>query len=86
METFCPSLNFVSCCLSVPQYSAYVVDERFPGVPMLKWDHMMESPPLFCHVLPGSASSGSGVGGDRTTKVVLGSYSSQEITMLQYSG
>ncbi|XP_034457395.1 TATA box-binding protein-associated factor RNA polymerase I subunit C isoform X1 [Hippoglossus hippoglossus] len=72
--------------LITTQYSAYVMDERFPGVPMLKWDHMMESPPLFCHVLPGSASSGSVVGGDRTTKVVLGSYSSQEITMLQYSG
>ncbi|XP_019967228.2 TATA box-binding protein-associated factor, RNA polymerase I, subunit C isoform X1 [Paralichthys olivaceus] len=72
--------------LITTQYSAYVMDERFPCVPMLKWDHMMESPPLFCHVLPGSASSGSVVGGDRTTKVVLGSYSSQEITMLQYSG
>uniref|UniRef100_A0A8D3AKY4 Si:ch1073-170h8.3 n=1 Tax=Scophthalmus maximus TaxID=52904 RepID=A0A8D3AKY4_SCOMX len=66
--------------------SAYVVDERFPCVPMLKWDHMMQSAPLFCHVLPGSASSDSGAGGARSTKVVLGSHSSQEITLLQYSG
>ncbi|XP_062269088.1 TATA box-binding protein-associated factor, RNA polymerase I, subunit C isoform X1 [Platichthys flesus] len=72
--------------LITTQFSAYIVDERFPSVPMLKWDHMMESAPLFCHVLPGSASSSSVVGGGRTTKVVLGSYSSQEITMLQYSG
>ncbi|AWP14889.1 putative TATA box-binding protein-associated factor RNA polymerase I subunit C [Scophthalmus maximus] len=66
--------------------SAYIVDERFPCVPMLKWDHMMQSAPLFCHVLPGSASSDSGAGGARSTKVVLGSHSSQEITLLQYSG
>ncbi|XP_053709484.1 TATA box-binding protein-associated factor RNA polymerase I subunit C isoform X2 [Synchiropus splendidus] len=58
------------------QYSAYLLDERFPCVPMLKMDHMMQSPPVFCHV-------SSGVG---TTKVLLGSQSSQEITLLQYSG
>uniref|UniRef100_A0A4W6D6A4 Wu:fj64h06 n=1 Tax=Lates calcarifer TaxID=8187 RepID=A0A4W6D6A4_LATCA len=64
--------------LITTQYSAYIMDERFPCVPMLKFDHMMQSPPMFCHVLPGSAS--------RTTKVLLGSHSSQEITLLQYSG
>uniref|UniRef100_A0A3B5LGT5 Uncharacterized protein n=1 Tax=Xiphophorus couchianus TaxID=32473 RepID=A0A3B5LGT5_9TELE len=64
--------------LLTTQHSAYIMDERFPGVPMLKWDHMMEAPPLFCHVAPGSASG--------TTKVLLGSQSSQEITLLQYSG
>ncbi|KAM9820223.1 TATA box-binding protein-associated factor RNA polymerase I subunit C-like [Neosynchiropus ocellatus] len=58
------------------QYTAYLLDERLPGVPMLKMDHMMQSPPVFCHV-------SSGVG---TTKVLLGSQSSQEITLLQYSG
>ncbi|XP_040915318.1 TATA box-binding protein-associated factor RNA polymerase I subunit C [Toxotes jaculatrix] len=73
--------------LITTQYSAYIVDERFPCMPVLKWDHMMQSPPLFCHVLPGSQlSSGSTVDGARTTKVLLGSYSSQEITLLQYSG
>nr|XP_020456839.1 TATA box-binding protein-associated factor RNA polymerase I subunit C isoform X2 [Monopterus albus] len=68
------------------QYSAYIMDERFPCVPMLKWDHMMQSPPMFCHVLPGSTSSGSALDGARATKVLLGSHSSQEITLLQYSG
>ncbi|CAJ1071104.1 TATA box-binding protein-associated factor RNA polymerase I subunit C isoform X1 [Xyrichtys novacula] len=71
--------------LVTTQYSAYIIDERFPGVPMLKWDHMMQSPPLFCHVIPGSASSGL-AGGAGTTKFLLGSQSSQEITLLQYSG
>ncbi|XP_008294182.1 TATA box-binding protein-associated factor RNA polymerase I subunit C [Stegastes partitus] len=70
--------------LVTTQYSAYIMDERFPGVPMLKWDHMMESPPMSCHVVPGSSPSGSGE--ERTTKVLLGSHFSQEITMLQYSG
>lgn len=71
---------------SLSQYSAYILDERFPSVPMLKWDHMMQSPPIFCHVVPGSDSSGSAVGGARTTKVLLGSHGSQEVTLLQYSG
>lgn len=69
--------------LITTQYSAYIMDERFPCVPMLKWDHMMESPPMSCHIVAGSASSGSE---GRTTKVLLGSNVSQEITMLQYSG
>ncbi|TKS84114.1 TATA box-binding protein-associated factor, RNA polymerase I, subunit C [Collichthys lucidus] len=68
------------------QHSAYIMDERFPTVPMLKWDHMMQSPPMFCHVVPGSVSSGSAVGGARSTKVLLGSQRSQEIMLLQYSG
>lgn len=61
-----------------PQFSAYIMDERFPKLPMLKCDHLMLSPPMFCHALP--ASSGSSV------KLLLGSHNSQEITMLQYSG
>ncbi|XP_070707200.1 uncharacterized protein taf1c isoform X1 [Pempheris klunzingeri] len=72
--------------LITTQCSAYIVDERFPGVPMLKWDHMMQSPPMFCHIIPGGATSGSAGGGARTTKVLLGSHSYQEITLLQYSG
>ncbi|XP_029371290.1 TATA box-binding protein-associated factor, RNA polymerase I, subunit C isoform X2 [Echeneis naucrates] len=75
--------------LITTQYSAYIMDERFPCVPMLKWDHAMQSPPLFCHVLSGSTSSSiemDAVGSSRSTKVLLGSHSSQEITLLQYSG
>ncbi|TDH01796.1 hypothetical protein EPR50_G00166360 [Perca flavescens] len=62
--------------LITTQFSAYIMDERFPCMPMLKWDHMMQSPPMFCHAVCGA----------KTTKVLLGSHSSQEITMLQYSG
>ncbi|XP_068429800.1 TATA box-binding protein-associated factor, RNA polymerase I, subunit C isoform X2 [Clinocottus analis] len=70
--------------LITTQYSAYIMDERFPCLPMLKWDHMMRSPPMFCHAVCGSlGSSGSGA---RATKVLLGSQNSQEITLLQYSG
>uniref|UniRef100_A0A3Q0S352 Wu:fj64h06 n=1 Tax=Amphilophus citrinellus TaxID=61819 RepID=A0A3Q0S352_AMPCI len=57
--------------LITTQYSAYIMDERFPCVPMLKWDHMMQNPPVFCHIVPGSASSGSAAGGARTTKVLV---------------
>ncbi|RVE65440.1 hypothetical protein OJAV_G00116630 [Oryzias javanicus] len=67
--------------LITTQYSAYILDERFPCVPMLKWDHMMASPPVFCHVARGSDSAAA-----RTTKVLLGSHSSQETVLLQYSG
>uniref|UniRef100_A0A1A8LNY3 TATA box binding protein (TBP)-associated factor, RNA polymerase I, C, 110kDa n=2 Tax=Nothobranchius pienaari TaxID=704102 RepID=A0A1A8LNY3_9TELE len=70
--------------LITTQYSAYIMDERFPCMPMLKWDHMMKAPPIFCHVVPPSAASDSGK--DKTTKVLLGSHRSQEIMMLQYSG
>ncbi|XP_074546387.1 TATA box-binding protein-associated factor RNA polymerase I subunit C [Halichoeres trimaculatus] len=73
--------------LVTTQYSAYIMDERFPGVPMLKWDHMAQSPPMFCHVISGTpTSSGSSAGGAGTVKVLLGSQSSQEITLLQYTG
>ncbi|XP_028274274.1 TATA box-binding protein-associated factor RNA polymerase I subunit C [Parambassis ranga] len=70
--------------LITTQYSAYIMDERFPCVPMLKWDHMMQYPPAFCHVVPGFAYGTAGE--TRTTKVLLGSQCAQEITMLQYSG
>ncbi|XP_034047664.1 TATA box-binding protein-associated factor RNA polymerase I subunit C [Thalassophryne amazonica] len=69
--------------LITTQNSAYIVDERFPCIPMLKWDHMMLSPPVFCDVLPGSVST---VGGARTTNILLGSQRSQEVVLLQYSG
>uniref|UniRef100_A0A672G5W6 Wu:fj64h06 n=1 Tax=Salarias fasciatus TaxID=181472 RepID=A0A672G5W6_SALFA len=63
--------------LVTTQYSAYIVDERFPGVPMLKLDHQMRSPPVFCHVVPEEG---------RSTKMLLGSRRCQEVTLLQYSG
>ncbi|KAM6902318.1 uncharacterized protein taf1c [Xenentodon cancila] len=72
--------------LITTQYSAYIMDDRFPCVPMLKWDHMMQSPPVFCHPVPESAALDSGAGEWSTSKVLLGSHSSQEITLLQYSG
>ena len=77
-------LALIGFSLSPLQYSAYIMDERFPVLPMLKWDHMMQAPPIFAQVLPGHASSS--VGGSSSTKVVIGSQSSQEIVMLQYSG
>lgn len=55
------------------------MDERFPCVPMLKWDHMMKAPPIFSHVVRRSA-------GSEEADVLLGSQSSQEVTLLQYSG
>lgn len=55
------------------------MDERFAAVPMVKVDHLLQTTPVFCHVVSGSDSSGS-------TKILLGSQRSQEITMLQYSG
>ncbi|XP_040838229.1 TATA box-binding protein-associated factor RNA polymerase I subunit C isoform X1 [Ochotona curzoniae] len=34
------------------QFSLYLVDERCPLVPMLKWDHGLPSPPLLARLLP----------------------------------
>ncbi|XP_030048609.1 TATA box-binding protein-associated factor RNA polymerase I subunit C isoform X2 [Microcaecilia unicolor] len=65
--------------LITTQFSLYIVDERFPSVPMLKWDHMLKSPPVFAHVTAGERK-------DRSNKVLLGTQSSQEILMLQYTG
>ncbi|XP_037548441.1 TATA box-binding protein-associated factor, RNA polymerase I, subunit C [Nematolebias whitei] len=65
--------------LVTTQYSAYVMDERFTCVPMLKLNHMMKAPPIFCQVVRRSA-------GSEAADVLFGSQSPQEVTLLQYSG
>ncbi|KAL7844851.1 hypothetical protein SRHO_G00233900 [Serrasalmus rhombeus] len=65
--------------LIATQFSAYILDERMPSVPALKWEHMMESPPCFAQAVPALDSSG-------TSKILLGAQKAQETMLLQYSG
>ncbi|KAL8204147.1 UNVERIFIED_CONTAM: hypothetical protein K2H54_068353 [Gekko kuhli] len=65
--------------LIATQFSMYVLDERFPRVPLLRWQHMLRRPPLYSHILPGG-------GLQRSHKLLLGAHHSQELLLVQYAG
>ncbi|XP_045297243.1 TATA box-binding protein-associated factor RNA polymerase I subunit C isoform X1 [Leopardus geoffroyi] len=46
-EPLCPTFHLI-----LTQFSLYVVDERLPLVPLLKWNHDLPSAPLFAQLLP----------------------------------
>ncbi|XP_051733797.1 TATA box-binding protein-associated factor RNA polymerase I subunit C isoform X2 [Ctenopharyngodon idella] len=71
--------NNVNHHLINTQFSTYLMDERVPSVPMLKWNHMMDSPPVFACGLPAQTPS-------QTSKLLLGTHRSQETMLLQYKG
>lgn len=74
LETHTHTVTFIH-----PQFSVFVLDERFPLVPVLCWEHMMQRPPIYAHHTP--------IGpGQHSHKVLLGAHHSQEMLLLQYSG
>ncbi|XP_056415883.1 TATA box-binding protein-associated factor, RNA polymerase I, subunit C-like [Hyla sarda] len=66
-------------CLVMTQFSLYVMDERFPLVPVAKWDHMLEGPPTYVSTISGETT-------DCFNKILLSTQHSQETLMVQYSG
>ncbi|XP_062984415.1 TATA box-binding protein-associated factor RNA polymerase I subunit C isoform X1 [Elgaria multicarinata webbii] len=66
--------------LVATQFSAYVLDERFPLVPVLSWKHMLQRPPSYAHLTPDAGAS------QRSHKVLLGTHHTQELLLLQYAG
>uniref|UniRef100_UPI00358EE13A TATA box-binding protein-associated factor RNA polymerase I subunit C isoform X3 n=1 Tax=Myxine glutinosa TaxID=7769 RepID=UPI00358EE13A len=59
------------------QSSAYLIDERMPDVPVVKWDHGLGSSPIFAHAVvvePRDLSERTIVLGTRRSEVVLLNY------------
>ncbi|KAH0617282.1 hypothetical protein JD844_015317 [Phrynosoma platyrhinos] len=65
--------------LVATQFSLCLLDERFPLVPLLRWEHMMERPPIYTHLTPARAPQ-------QSHKLLLGAHHSQELLLVQYTG
>uniref|UniRef100_A0A8D2JCN0 TAF1C beta-propeller domain-containing protein n=1 Tax=Varanus komodoensis TaxID=61221 RepID=A0A8D2JCN0_VARKO len=66
--------------LVATQFSVYVLDERFPLVPTLRWEHMMRRPPICAHLVPAAGPPRN------RHQVLLAAHHSQELLLLQYAG
>uniref|UniRef100_S4RCL8 Uncharacterized protein n=1 Tax=Petromyzon marinus TaxID=7757 RepID=S4RCL8_PETMA len=59
--------------LVMTQYSAYLMDERLPILPMLRWNHGLSCPPLFAHAThgPGHGISSSTASGGADAGIIV---------------